>query len=235
MDHEKESFEHSIARRLLNLEQHVINLIIPIQNLTNLISSNDFLRRLHDIQQMPIKIDDRFLKEVLDKFYGKFESYKDFVKEFSSEKTLAEIKYIGKKLNEIEEALKQIKEKGLRKSVELNFKCDGYELVQKPQAYDVNDPKEKPITDEKMVKELLETMTERERYTLIHFYGLFGSPKLKPTEIAKKFKIKSRQQIYLIKNRALRKCRHKNRQKFLKYIDNEELKSDIGFQDFDCD
>src|SRR4029077_14406829 len=125
MDTEQESFERAISRRLLNLEQHVINLIIPIQQLTGLLKSETFLENLYRIQNTPIKVDDTALRSVLNNFYGKFKGYRDYVKEFSSEKTLAEIKYIGKRLSEIEEVLTQIKEKGLKKSVELNFKCDG--------------------------------------------------------------------------------------------------------------
>lgn len=233
MEIKDETFEVKVIRRLSNLEQHIINLIVPVQYLTNLLKSDDYIKDLIIIQQTPIQIDDRGLRTVLREFYEKFDNYENFVKEFSSEKTLSEIKYIGKRLNEIEGMLENIKEKGIKKNVELNFRCDGYELVQKPLSYDVTEPKAEKIDSEKKTKDLLKTLNDKESSVLIHTYGLLNAKKKTPKEIAKMFNQKSSEQIRKIKLKAIYKCRHKSRNKFVKFIDNEELKADIGIDDCD--
>ena len=103
MDDKK--FQH-IIQRLNNLEEHIINIVHPIQGLCGVLKDKSRLSELFNVMSQPIKIDDRSLALKLNEFKSISENLKDTAKSLDIVQTYSEIKYIGMRLNEIEKTLK---------------------------------------------------------------------------------------------------------------------------------
>ena len=226
MDYENESLEKLINRKLSNLEQHVINLIIPIQNLQRVLASSDYIKNLESFQNKPINIDDRKLRELLGEFDKKMKSYETFVENLSSKQTISEIKYIGKRLLEIQQKLEIIEKEGFKKEVKFSFECDGYELVKKPKYYDENDEKEEPDEKGSPIVDLLNTLTDREKKVIIHRLGLLGEKGKTYKDIGELFGV-SKERVRDIFNKGIRKCAHKGRRILLNKKENYAIKEAV--------
>src|SRR6266511_2032422 len=104
----------------------------------------------------PLTVDDRGLAYVLNNFHQLMNKFMYDLKELDNGQNFGEIKYIGKRLNEIESILKDIKKEGLTKNIQLDFTCDGYQMVKKPISYDLQEIIENPNEN---LKNLLNTLT----------------------------------------------------------------------------
>lgn len=221
-----------ILRRLDKLETHVINMIVPFNNIQPLI----------DLFSRPLNIDDRKLASLLTDFRKsvteliqaikvedlsklKDELYPIIEMGRNLSQTMGEIKFIGKRLFEIEHKINEIAEKPLRKEVELSFRCDGYELVRKPNNYDKTQ-EQKPPSDDDNLKKLLDTLTEREKKVLIHRLGLLGEKNKTYVAIGKMYGC-SNERASMIYKKALRKLRHPERRKLLDQVTEKRLKDVI--------
>lgn len=170
----EDQIKHIISR-LNALERHIINLIIPIQNISDVLRSHDsiaHLKQLVNQLRMPIEINDKKLQEKFDKFN---EMISGFTKEFDNvnkDNRFAEIKYIGKRLLKIEQIVDQMKEKGIKQELKLNFTCDGYDLVPRTQSYDEN---EEPVNLEKQKLDIaLRGLSVTEKDIVLSKLGLGG-------------------------------------------------------------
>ncbi len=156
-------------------------------------------------------------------FRQNFES--QIKKEFDDVSISGSLKFMAKKLNELSDEVKSIKENGLKKSIQLDVTMDGYEMIKKTpkENYDF---KEKEPEPEDAIKELLKTLADREQEVLIHKYGLFGEKAKTHSQIGKIFKL-SGGRIGDIYRKSIRKCCHPTRLKIVKKITHFELKKDI--------
>ena len=210
----EKDFEETVLRRLANLESHIINMIHPLQQIQSIFRDSsvkdEFVTTINAaIQRMnrPLTVDDRDLRKLAQELR---DTVKDFIETASNVdvgKTLGEIKFIGKKLQEIEVHLNNPPNKEEKKKIELVFKCDGYELVKRPVNYD---PLEKIELPEENLKQLLETLTTNEKLCVIHRLGLLGEEPQAFAKIAKIIGV-SGGRVGQIYQKALRKLRHPKR------------------------
>jgi len=180
----EKDFEETVLRRLANLESHIINMIHPLQQIQSIFRDSS--------------VKDEFVTTI----------------NVDVGKTLGEIKFIGKKLQEIEVHLNNPPNKEEKKKIELVFKCDGYELVKRPVNYD---PLEKIELPEENLKQLLETLTTNEKLCVIHRLGLLGEEPQAFAKIAKIIGV-SGGRVGQIYQKALRKLRHPKRIKLAEKI-----------------
>lgn len=178
----------------------------------------------------PLLVDDRGLhhvllniKQNLQDTFSKVDSLIEEMKNLDISQTFSEIKYIGKRLNEIEITLKKMQSEGIKKNIELEFRCDGYEMVKKPLNYDKKEPIEDPDQD---LTNLLETLDQREVFVLIHRFGLLGRPRTTLKQIGKLIGISS-ERVRAIEVKALRKLRHPSRKSLAQKIKHALLKKSI--------
>jgi Sigma-70, region 4 len=215
-----------ILRRISALEEHIINLIIPIQTITQVLRTPGQFIKLIELLKQGVAIDDRQLQIKLNDFQKEMRNFETYLGELSSlvkADHSHEIMYIGKRLSEIEAILKKIKEEGIKKNVELEFRCDGYELVKKPVSYD---PQEPVQCDDKDQKSWLEKLDFKQSTALIHRYGLFGGKKKTYKAIGEIMGLSS-EGVRRIIAKALRKCRHPYMRPFVEKIKNKDLRKEI--------
>ncbi len=202
--------DEEILRRIAKLEQHLINLIVPIQQISECLRSPNDIKHLINGLKGPIPIDDSKLRMIIADFDREMNSFSKKSEQFSKEvknldlsNTLAEIKFIGKRLNDIEITLKKMQEEGIKKSIELDFRCDGYELVKKPLGHDKKDQIEKP--DEE-IDRLFNALPKREAQILIHRIGLFGQKSNTYKDLGKMFNVTAERASQIYK-KAIRRLR----------------------------
>ncbi len=191
---------------------------------------NNLNEHWHSIQLLlshvsqPLKVDDRGLANVLSQIHINMRQFQQDLQNLDVVKTYSEIKFIGNRLHQIEKDISELKNDGVKRRVELEFVVDGYELVKKPKGYE----KESMVEEDpnSYLTTLLETLNHRECQCLIHRYGLFNEKPKTFKDMEDVFKI-SRGRISQICAKALRKCRHPERRKFIDKITNTKLKKDI--------
>jgi DNA-binding CsgD family transcriptional regulator len=213
-----------IIRRLHNLEQHIINLIIPIQEATNLFGNTSNVGALLKLFQEPIKIDDRALSMTLAEFGRKIEEFRDATGKLDIAQTFMEIKYIGKRLNDIEQRLSSMAEEGIRKKIKLELTCDGYEMVKKPAIHDWIEEQHPQKEQENLLHDLLSGLTPLEATVITYRLGLDGGDTRKMTfaHIGKLCKC-SAQKVSVNCKRAMRKLRHQSKKHLVDKLDNSDL------------
>jgi len=197
------------ARILESLDRHYVSL-------------NNLLDRIN----RPLKLDDSNLHNLVDGLRGVLFPLINAVKSLDTIKTVAEIKYIGKRLTSIEKDIASMKREGIKKNVQLEFSVDGYELVKKRLNCDKLDEEEEIDDSNKSLRDLLQQLTKRQGEVLILRYGLFGEKKKTLEQTGKQLKI-TRERIRQIECKALRKCRDPVRKPFVDKITHKELKRDI--------
>src|ERR1044071_6006700 len=99
----------NITSKLGKLEQHLINLIIPIQGITTVLRNSGQIQNMIELLSKPLTIDDRFFKTLIEDLYKMLILFKETTEKLDISKTLAEIKYIGNRLNTIEKDIQQMK------------------------------------------------------------------------------------------------------------------------------
>ena len=212
-----------INRRIAKMEQQLIDLIVPIQNIAQCLRSSTDIQYLIEVLKRPILIDNGNLKHLLKGFESEMRAFEKNVEKMNctmKEHALGEIKYIGNRLNEIEKLLKKVLEDQLKKEVQIQFSCDGYELVKKPLGYDRKDPIEDPIDD---VKKLLDSLPQKRwAVSLVHRFGLMGEKPKTYEQIGNILKVSGERAREIVK-KSLRLCRHPCRNHLAKKITHKEL------------
>ena len=175
----------AIISRLQNLESHLINLIIPIQNITKVLTNSADIHHLMEQLKKPLSVNDNNLQSLLAEMRKESFKFKDMLDKYSEitkENSTAELKFIGKKVNEIQSTLDSLEKKGINKEITLDFRCDGYELVKKPVNFHQEDQIEE--SDDEKITTLLKKLTKNERICFIHRLGILGVKKQTFKEIA---------------------------------------------------
>jgi predicted DNA binding protein len=169
----------------------------------------------------PLLVDDRGLANTLVHLRETLQQTINAVAVLDLTQTLGEIKFIGKKLHQIEADIAEIKKDGVKKKIDLNFSCDGYEMVR------MRVPQITSKNPEDILQELLGKLTERERIVVTHKLGLFGTP-IKKTYVAlgKVLGIsnKTAAQIY---KKSIRKLRHPSRRILVQGCMHKELIKEV--------
>lgn len=218
----EESTQKKILDRLEKLEQHVTNLIYFMQDIRN-----------SRVNTNPLTIDDRNLRSILSEFSKCMKKFSEDSKELDVSKAAAEIKFIGKRLHEIESILSKIQESGVEKQVNIGLTLDGYEMVKKKPCK--ADPIEIQFHEDKtsdaepqelVVFDLLETLEERERTILIHRYALNGERKKTLDYLGSMLGI-SGGRVGQIEARSLRKLRHPTRKHLVEKLTHVALRKAI--------
>lgn len=157
---EEQRVQKRIYDRISKLETHIINLIHPIQNLTKIVASDTYIQRLTSLLEQPLRIDDTQLRPYLDKFMDEIRNFVKKTENINFSQTHNEIKYIGKRLLEIEERLKKIEEGGKKNQLTLSVNYNGKDLVERDKNQDalahpdVKTPKPLNIQNVLTVREL---------------------------------------------------------------------------------
>jgi len=213
-----------ILRKLSVLEQHIINLIIPIQNISTALRSPSDIHQILKLLQKPLTIDDRRISYLIEEFRKTIDHFESGKDKLDIVQTLSEIKYIGKRLNQIEETLSKMEKEGIKKNINLDISCDGYELVKKPRNFDKEEAVKDPHED---IQEILESLKNtKEGNIIIHRLGLLGHGKKTYTAIGKIMNL-SKERCRQIYCKALRKLRHSTRVGKVKACSHIELKKEV--------
>lgn len=211
MNSEEEKLSQHLIRVLDNLNQHWHSIQILLSHVSR-----------------PLKVDDRGLQNAVREINEKLKYALQEIKNLDFVQTLGEIKYIGKRLNAIEESLTEIKEKGIKKQVQLEFSCDGYELVKKPLNYDKSEPVEKSANEK--VLEILKILPEIESNVLIYRLGLLNNKNKTLDSVGEMFGLTG-ESIRRIEAKALRKLRHPSKIELVKKCDCRKLKKAVLRED----
>ncbi len=214
----KDTLQH-IMRRLGNLESHIINLIVPVNNICSVLSFPNNLKELMNLLSRPIQIDDTRFRSHLADLNRILGVLHNDTKNLDISQTFGEIKFIGKRLNDIEQSICKIQKDGIDQKINVDFSCNGYELVKKKK---IEGTSIEIVGDETVLIDLLQTLTDRERTILIHRFGLFGQRKETYQGIGVLLK-KNAQTVNTNYHKAIRKLRHPSRKKYVDKINHKEL------------
>lgn len=206
--------EKEIIRRLANMERHIINLIIPLQA----------INQLDSLLNKPLMVDDRSFVEHIKEFRSSMKELHIVSESLNIKQTLDEIKYIGKRLNEIEKILSEFNDKGLKKNIHLDLTLDGYEMVRKPINYDETDAI-KPKQDDELDK-VLKTLTSKEQMAIRYRLGIGVKKDKNYRELGLTLKTSGERASQLY-NRALRKLRHASRIEAIRRCNHKELRIQV--------
>ncbi len=215
-----EETEKTILRRLTNLETHIINLIHPIQEISSVLTNSSALARLEKILGQPLKLEDNGLRYLLKELEVLLKQVNKNVEKLDVVQTHGEIKFIGKKLHQIEADIAEIKKDGIKRKIDLSFSCDGYEMVKiKSDKMNSKDPGT-------LLSELLSTLTERHNKVVVLRLGLFGTKPKTYVELGEILGITgSRARIIYLQ--ALRKLRHPTRRLLVQACMHKELIKEV--------
>lgn len=214
--------QETLSKRELSLAAHFERVI------NNLNQHWHSIKLLLDCVSKPLVVDDRGLKVVfngiVDKVLdmdSKLDETKESIKEINIVQALAEIKFIGKKQNEINERLgaieKLISEQSEEKKIKLSFTCDGYEL--KKATLEEKEP-------DYYIHKLLSYVTVEERVIICKRLGLLGYNKQTIASIAREIQ-HSHEATATKYRRGMRKCRHPTRRKYVDRIIHSEFRKEL--------
>lgn len=100
-----ERFEARTLNQLANLEKHILNMVFPMQNIRELFNDNKKIQELSTLLGQPIQIDDRKIQGILREFQTLLADFGKALEAVNLTQTLGEIKYLGNRMNTIEEYL----------------------------------------------------------------------------------------------------------------------------------
>lgn len=169
----------------------------------------------------PLVVDDRGLANTLRHLRETLDKVVEEVRTLDITQTLGEIKFIGKKLHQIEADIAEIKKDGVKKNIDLRFSCDGYEMVKK----NVDHITSKNSDD--LLHELLNTLTERENRVVVHKLGLFGVAAKKTYVGLGKLLGITNERASQIYKKAIRKLRHPSRRHLVEACMHKELIKEV--------
>lgn len=124
---EEESIK-SVLRRLANLETHLLNLVIPLSQLSDILTNTNRLDELCRLLKGPVKINDVKLSELLRDFHVGCSNFKKDLYKVDLSQTYGEIKYIGNRLKNIEAEIKELKDQKKNQKLRLNLQIDGQDV-----------------------------------------------------------------------------------------------------------
>lgn len=179
----------------------------------------------------PLKVDDTAFRQCISLLNEKLVAINkslngsiEHIEKLDISKTLGEIKFIGKRLDAIESSIKEIKEKGIKKNIDLQFFVDGYTMVKKPINHEESDPILPSQNDIDIL--LSESLLKREAKALILRFGLSGHSKHTFDKMGEKMGL-SKERCRQIVNKSLRKLRHPSREELCKKIIDKDLRKAI--------
>jgi len=220
-----EETEKAILRRLANLETHIINLIHPIQGICKFLSDKQSLTHLEKLLSQPLKIEESSFRCLVRQLEILLKDVNKNVEKLDIAQTYGEIKFIGKKLHQIEADIAEIKKEGIKKKIDLHFECDGYELVKK----NVENITNKNSDD--ILHDLLKNLSENQRKSIIHRLGLFGIiPKKTYVALGKILGV-SNERASQIYKRSLRILRHASRRSLVEACGHKGLIKEVLGED----
>lgn len=226
LKNENKKLSSSISR----LEQHIINLILPIQS----------IQQLHSIFNKPVLLDDRNITSLFKQFSKHIQEFIEFLKVHDLSKisvqlnpyieaannlsqSLGEMKFMARRLDDIEKELKKISKDGIDRHVRLDLTLDGYTMVKKQ----INHDPEVPIEDpNKALDELLKCLTQRQKQVLIYFYGLYGEKSHSFKEMGKKLGL-SASTLKAHLDAAIKNLRPKTKKSLVAKINHRALYKEI--------
>lgn len=215
-------FETTVLRRLSSLEEHLINNIVIAQDINRTFSGRT-AHQLIQALQTPLSVDDRNMKLILSEFTKQLSNFNESCKNLDIGRAMAEMKFIGKKLQAIEERMEKITNEGIDRNVRLDFSIDGYKMTKKF-LYDRVEEDEEVIKkrEEDLMKTLLDSFTARESIVLCMRVGLVGEKQNTYGTIGDKYKIcaSRAREIYM---KCVRKLRKEPMLTMVKKIDNTRL------------
>ncbi len=226
-----------IFNKIGRLETHIINLIIPLQQINEVFRNPRHLQDIKEVLSKPIQIDDRATRRYLDDFVKKLDDFTKFYKELQEitnnldiTKVFGEIKFMGKRLDQIEKILIDLSQNGLSQKVQLSISTNGYQMTEK---VDHNDKPQKFIDKgEEALKEVLSILDEREREIVCLKLGINKEKKMKFTEISLIY-VNSASRCSQIFNRANRKmaiyCKRQGKKHLIELIPHEGLKNSLAY------
>jgi hypothetical protein len=131
---EEESIK-SVLRRLSNLETHILNLVIPLSQLSDILTNTHRLDNLCKLLQEPVKIDDKKLTGLMSDFKKIYSNFSQDLDKIDLSQTYGEIKYIGNRLNNIEKEIKELKKDKKKQKFRLNLEIDeeNINVISEPQ------------------------------------------------------------------------------------------------------
>ena len=136
--------------------------------------------------------------------------------EFKSDKLLATLAFMAKKLQEIEHDLSDMKSEGVKKKIHLDLTMDGYEMVKKQ-------PENTSYGPEECLKELLNSLNSKEAEALTHKFGLNGCKEKTSKEASKEMGISPARVAQLVL-KGLRKCRLSVRRSLVNRLTHTKLR-----------
>lgn len=166
-------------RKLALFETHIINLIVPIQNISHVLTDRNVMEELKIISKSQIKIDDTSLRSIVSEFRHTAEKIEKDLNFVDISQTLSEIKYIGKRLNEIEIILDKIKEDGVNRKITFDVNVEGIKQEAKVIETEINKEEFQNL------RNVLNGINEMEKLAIIHKHGLFGETVKRHSEIGK--------------------------------------------------
>lgn len=222
---DKELSLQDINNRIGRLEQHIINLIIPIQNISEVIrnpnalsSFNNSIQKLMNQLQKFIKIDDNGLKHAIITFQREIG---DFTK------TLNEIKFLSKHVMQLEEKISKLEESGISQNLTIDIFQDRYKMVKEPVAYDSSERVKPPVaTEDEKINEVLSTLLPKEAEVLKYRFGLLGENKKTLKETGKIIGVQA-ERVRQIQAKCIRKLNHTRRIELVRQLKNCPLKEAV--------
>lgn len=175
----------------------------------------------------PLTVDDRGLAHVLKCLRDDLERFKIGMQSLDISQTFAEIKFIGKRLHEIECHIREMKQDGIKKKIHLDLTMNGYEMVKKRtdsfmESFN-KDESNYQNDQEIIISDLLKKLPDRDQFVVIHRVGLFGEKPKTYVQIEEKYKI-NREKASKIFKSAIIKLRHSSRRNLVKKLTHKELK-----------
>lgn len=214
-------------------EQEIINKLESIDHQIRFLA--EAYKHIHNIfiKGVYVNFEKSLLEPNLGKLNHQMNEFSVLIQELrehvKKDSILATIAYMSKRIHMMEITMAELKEKGVKKNIHLDFTVDGYEMVRKkPVSMDI--VPEQEFSPEDAVKKALETLSERESMVLTHRYGLFGNKELTLKATGKIMNV-TPERIREIEAKALRKLRHPERRKYVELITHKQLKKDLIGED----
>ena len=122
---ETPSFEKHVISRLALLEEHVINLIYPIQQSAKILASPDLQGVVRDLNRA-ISAFTNICDQMVNKTRHHTEEMKKSFESIDIGQAFNEIKYIGNRLKEIEKVLKELNDDGIKREIKCKIEVEGF-------------------------------------------------------------------------------------------------------------
>lgn len=120
-----------ISRKLAKLETHIINLLLPIQGIHQIFTDptelNGFLRAAQETLTLNIDVVSNKLVALNRNIADLHDSVKN-IQNMDVVQTIGEIKYLGKKLHEIDRRLYKFEKNGIDRNLQLEISVDGVKV-----------------------------------------------------------------------------------------------------------